>query len=86
MSENQTQCLQDEVWGAAREGQTGQLKAILENIRKEIASEILNHHTNEDGRRTTPLIISVIQANEEVVNTLIAFGVNLEMKGVVTYE
>ena len=86
MSENQTQFLQDEVWGAAREGQTERLKALLENVRKEIASEILNHHTNEDGQRTTPLIIAVIQANEEVVNTLIEFGVNLEMKGIVTYE
>ena len=67
MSENHSQFLKGKVWTAARDGQINRLKAILENVEKEVAYEILSHKTNEDGQSTTPLIIAVIKGNEEVV-------------------
>ena len=48
--------------------------------------EILSYHTNEDGQNTTPLIIAVIKGKEEVVNTLIDYDVDLELKGTVVCE
>ena len=86
MSENQTQFLKGEVWRAARDGPADKIKVTLENARCDIVTEILNHHTTEDGQSTTPLIIAVIQGHKDVVNTLIDLGVDLEQKGTVVYE
>ena len=54
MSENQTKFLQGEVWRAARDGLVDKIKTILEKDEKEIAKEIINRHTKEDGQSTTP--------------------------------
>ena len=86
MSENQTQFLKGEVWRAARDGLADKIKVTLENVECDIVTEILNHHTTEDGQSTTPLIIAVIQGHEDVVDTLIDLGVDLEQKGTVVYE
>ena len=86
MSEYEISNLKYEVWTAARDGQTNRLKTLLENVRKELADEILNNHTDEDGQSTTPLIIAVIKGNEEVVSTLNDFGVDLEQKGLTVCE
>ena len=73
MSENQTQFLKGEVWRAARDGLADKIKVTLENVEYDIVTEILNHHTIEDGQSTTPLIIAVIQGHKDVVNTLINY-------------
>ena len=86
MSEYEISKLKNEVWTSARDGQSNRLKALLENVRKEIACEILNHYTNEDGQSTTPLIIAVIKGNENIVDTLNDFCVDLELKGTVIYK
>ena len=86
MSENQTQFLKGEVWRAARDGLAEKIKVTLENVECDIVTEILNHHTTEDGQSTTPLIIAVIQGHKDVVNTLIDLGVDLEQKGTVVVE
>ena len=86
MSENQTKFLQNEVWSAVRYGQTNRLKALLEDVDKDVVCEVLCYHTGEDGQSTTPLIIAAIKGKVEVVNTLINLGVYLKLKGTVVYE
>ena len=86
MSENKTKFLQNEVWWAVRDGQTNRLKALLNDVDKDVVCEVLSHYTNEDGQSTPPLIIAAMKGNEEAVTTLVDYGIDLELKGTVVYE
>ena len=81
---NYTEILKYEVWKAARDGHKDDVLDFLENIiRKSLVEEIINHHTDEDGQSTTPLIIAAMKGHEEVVKILLDFGAPINQRGTV---
>ena len=55
---------------------------------KEVKSDILNQHTEEDGQNTTPLIIAAKKGNTNVVVSLLKVlrSVDLERTGGVNFR
>ena len=84
---NYTEILKNEVWKAARDGHSDDVLDFLENIiRTSLVEEIVNHHTDEDGQSTTPLIIAAMRGHEEVVKMLLDFGAQINQRGAVIVE
>ncbi|PVD19715.1 hypothetical protein C0Q70_20206 [Pomacea canaliculata] len=60
---------------------------MLWNLDRHIVNDVLEHHTEEDGQRTTPLIIASRNGEEKVVQVLLSnFSVNIEQSGVVKFD
>ena len=82
---NYTEILKYELWKAARDGHKDVVFDFLKNVIKEnLMDEIINHHTEENGQKTTPLIIAAMKGNEEVVDVLLQFGAEIDKKGTVS--
>ena len=75
------------VWIAARDGQADRIVDLLLNVDGEnVVNEVLNYHKEEKEHNTAPLIIAVCKGNEEVVDVLLIFGVDIEHKGTIVYD
>lgn len=76
------------VWQASRDGRAISIFAMLWNLDREvIVNEVLNHHTDENGQSTTPLIIAARNGEEKVVQILLRhFKADLEQTGVVKFD
>ena len=75
------------VYMAARDGEVTGIVDILLNLdRNSVVQDILNHHTEDDGQITTPLIIAARNGNEDVVHVLLnVFCVDSEQTGTVIF-
>ncbi|KAK7501623.1 hypothetical protein BaRGS_00007054 [Batillaria attramentaria] len=79
--------LKGKVYQAARDGMAISIFAMLWNLDRHIVNEVLEHHTEEDGQKTTPLIIAARNGEEKVVQVLLSnFNVNIEQSGVVKFD
>ncbi|KAK7116019.1 hypothetical protein V1264_001775 [Littorina saxatilis] len=79
--------LKNKVHQSARDGMAISIFAMLWNLDRHIVNEVLEHHTEEDGQKTTPLIIAARNGEEKVVHVLLSnFNVNIEQTGVVKFD
>ena len=79
--------LKGKVHQSARDGMAISIFAMLWNLDRHIVNEVLEHHTEEDGQKTTPLIIAARNGEEKVVQVLLSnFNVNIEQSGVVKFD
>ncbi|KAL8606921.1 hypothetical protein ACOMHN_048717 [Nucella lapillus] len=79
--------LKAKVHQAARDGMAISIFAMLWNLDRHIVNEVLEHHTEADGQKTTPLIIAARNGEEKVVQVLLTnFNVNIEQSGVVKFD
>lgn len=79
--------LKHKVFTSARDGMAISIFAMLWNVEREIVKEVLDHHTEEDGQKTTPLIIAARNGEEKVVAVLLThFLVEIEQTGVVKFD
>ncbi|XP_076443652.1 protein fem-1 homolog B-like [Babylonia areolata] len=79
--------LKAKVHQAARDGMAISIFAMLWNLDRHIVNEVLEHHTEADGQKTTPLIIAARNGEEKVVQVLLSnFNVNIEQSGVVKFD
>ena len=76
--------LKHKVYLAARDGMAISIFAMLWNLDREtVVQEALNHLTEEEGQKTTPLIIAARNGEEKVVHVLISnFSVDIEQTGI----
>ena len=88
ISEIEIQTLKHKVYLAARDGMAISIFAMLWNLDREtVVQEVLNHHTEEEGQKTTPLIIAARNGEEKVVNVLLSnFNVEIEQTGTVKFD
>ena len=81
--------LKAKVYAAARDGCYGNIISLLRCVDNEsVKSDILNHHTEEDGHNATPLIIAAKNGKVNVINTLLNLFhdiVDLEQAGTVKF-
>nr|AIG62901.1 feminization-1b [Sinohyriopsis schlegelii] len=82
------QTLKQKVHMAARDGMAISIFAMLWNLdRDSIVQEVLNHKTEEDGQKTTPLIIAARNGEEKVVQVLLSnFDADIEQTGTVKFD
>ena len=60
---------------------------LLDLDKDTVANDVLNHHTNEKGQTTTPLIIAARNGNEEAVHVLLNIScVDVEQTETVTFD
>ncbi|XP_050401288.1 protein fem-1 homolog B [Patella vulgata] len=79
--------LKQKVFAAARDGMAISIFAMLWNLDREIVNDVLNFHTEEEGQKTTPLIIAARNGEEKVVQVLLTnFSVNIEQTGTVKFD
>lgn len=79
--------LKTKVHNSARDGMAISIFAMLWNLDRHIVNEVLEHHTEEDGQKTTPLIIAARNGEEKVVQVLLTnFNVNIEQSGTVKFD
>ena len=80
--------LRNKVFQAARDGQADKIvKLLLDQDNETVVKDVLNHHTNENGQNTTPLIIAARNGNEETVHVLLnIFCADVEQTGTVIFE
>ena len=79
--------LKGKVHQSARDGMAISIFAMLWNLDRHIVNEVLEHHTEADGQKTTPLIIAARNGEEKVVQVLLTnFNVNIEQTGVVKFD
>ncbi|XP_005113592.3 protein fem-1 homolog B, partial [Aplysia californica] len=72
---------------AAREGMAISIFALLWNMDKSVVKEILNHTTEHDGQKTTPLVIAAMQGETKVVQVLLSnFDVDIEQRSTVRFD
>ena len=84
---NYKEILRHRIWRAARDGDQCAVLNFLQNIiRENLVEEIINHHRDEDGQSTTPLIIAAMNGNEKVVEVLLNFGAKIDKKGTVIVD
>ena len=71
-----------EVWKAARDGKTDVLVDFFKKIiRDDAIDEILHHHKDKSGQKTTPLVIAAYTGNDKIVDVLLQFGAKIDQKG-----
>lgn len=79
--------LKQKVYVAARDGMAISIFAMLWNLDRTIVKEVLEHETEEDGQKTTPLIIAARNGEEKVVQVLLSnFNVDIEQTGTVKFD
>ena len=84
---NYKEILRHRIWRAARDWDQCAVLNFLQNIiRENLVEEIINHHRDEDGQSTTPLIIAAMNGNEKVVEVLLNFGAKIDKKGTVIVD
>ena len=69
------QALKSEVYAAAKDGQPAVILDLLSELNthdhETIVQEVINHHTEDGGQSTTPLIIATKNRRAEVVKVLL---------------
>ncbi|XP_067667145.1 protein fem-1 homolog B-like [Haliotis asinina] len=79
--------LKQKVFTSARDGMAISIFAMLWNLDANIVDAVLNHYTEEDGQKTTPLIIAARNGEDKVVQVLLSnFRVDHEQTGTVKFE
>ncbi|XP_026286957.1 protein fem-1 homolog B [Frankliniella occidentalis] len=80
--------LRTRVFHAAKDGMAITLYALLADLSSKTADELLAQLVEEeDGQRSTPLIIAARNGHDKVVKLLISrFRINLEQEGVVKFD
>ena len=87
LSDYEIEQLKVKVHTAAREGMAISIFALLLNMDKDVINNILNHVTEHDGQKTTPLIIASMLGEIKVIKVLLQnFDVKLEQKSVVRFD
>lgn len=88
ISKAEVQTLKHKVFLAARDGMAISIFAMLWNLdREKVVQEVLNHHTEEEGQKSTPLIIAARNGEEKVVHVLLSnFNVEIEQTGTVKFD
>ena len=88
ISKAEIQTLKHKVFLAARDGMAISIFAMLWNLdREKVVQEVLNHHTEEEGQKSTPLIIAARNGEEKVVHVLLSnFNVEIEQTGTVKFD
>ena len=88
LSKTNVDILKTRVFQAARDGRAISVFAMLWNLdREKVVNDVLNHRTEEDGQRTTPLIIAARNGHEKVVLFLLSnFNVDIEQTGSVKFD
>lgn len=88
VSQHDIPTLKHKVHLAARDGMAISIFAMLWNLdHKAVVQEVLNHLTEEEGQKTTPLIIAARNGEEKVVSVLLSnFNVQIEQTGTVKFD
>ncbi|CAC5398415.1 FEM1B [Mytilus coruscus] len=87
ITEEAVKSLKAKVYACARDGMAISIFAMLWNSDKTIIHEVLNHVTEENEQKTTPLIIAARNGSEKVVSILLSnFNVDIEQTGTVKFE
>ena len=88
ISEIEIQTLKHKVYLAARDGMAISIFAMLWNLDREtVVQEVLDYRTDEEGQKTTPLIIAARNGEEKVVHVLLSnFNVQIEQTGTVKFD
>ncbi|XP_013413560.1 protein fem-1 homolog B [Lingula anatina] len=79
--------LRERVYAAARDGMAISMFAILCSKNMDEIKDALEHVTEEDGQRVTPLIIAAKNGHDKVIKTILShFQVDLEQAGTVKFD
>ena len=83
---SEIQLLKHKVYMTARDGKPATIMEMLRNLKEDSAiQEIPDHHTEDDGQNTTPLIIAARNGHEHVVLVLLRLHVNVEQTGTAVF-
>lgn len=87
LTKQETEQLKEKVHSAAREGMAISIFALLWNMDKPIVKEILDHQSEFDGQKTTPLVIAAKLGETKVVQVLLSnFDVDIEQRSTVRFD
>lgn len=87
LTKQEMEQLKEKVHSAAKEGMAISIFALLWNMDKPIVKEILDHQTESDGQKTTPLVIAAKLGETKVVQVLLSnFDVNIEQRSTVRFD
>lgn len=79
--------LKERVHSAAKGGMAISIFALLWNMDKPLVKEILDHLTDCDGQKTTPLVIAAMLGHTKVVQVLLSnFDVDVEQRSTVQFD
>lgn len=79
--------LKEKVHTAAKEGMAISIFALLWNMDKPLVKEILDHLTECEGQKTTPLVIAAMLGQTKVVQVLLSnFDVDIEQRSTVRFD
>ncbi|KAH9495111.1 Protein fem-1 B [Bulinus truncatus] len=87
LTQQEVEILKEKVHSAAREGMAISIFALLWNMDKPVVKEILDHQTECDGQKTTPLVIAAKIGETKVVQVLLTnFDVDIEQRSTVRFD
>ncbi|KAI8795419.1 protein fem-1 B [Biomphalaria glabrata] len=87
LTPQEIELLKEKVHSAAREGMAISIFALLWNMDKPVVKEILDHQTECDGQKTTPLVIAAKLGETKVVQVLLTnFDVDIEQRSTVRFD
>ena len=87
MDSQKLKSLKAKVHACARDGMAISIFAMLWNSDSLLIQEVLNHTTEENEQRTTPLVIAARNGSEKVVSILLSnFNVDIEQTGTVKFD